>query len=266
MNDFVVETPEYEGPLDLLLSIVRKNDLSIANLPLAPITAQYLAYIDRVTALDVNLSMEWVEMAARLILWKSASLLPGDPALPDPSGALAQELSRELRELNDHQLAQAKEFLSGRGSSTERSHAHSDSPATTPDESGFDAIPASLWTLRKKAQFLRDVFRARSASKDVPYEPTEDGASVEVMASWTRDKLQHLQVSQWIEIDAWFEELDFLPSKISLFLALLELARFEIICLEQRDGTLCLLRCPPPPYQEHDHSGKAIHSLNTDGS
>ena len=114
MRSFAVQIPQYEGPLDLLLSIVRRNELSISDLPLAPIAAQYLAYIKEAEALDVNLGMEWIDIAARLIQWKSNSLLPADPALPDPGAALALELSRELKTLSEAQLSQAKEFLVGR--------------------------------------------------------------------------------------------------------------------------------------------------------
>jgi segregation and condensation protein A len=249
VKDFAVHVPEYEGPLDLLLTIVRNHDLSVAQLPLAPITAQYLAYIDQATSLDVNLSMEWIEMAARLIYWKSASLLPRDPALPDPTDVLAQELGRELKGFNDRQLAQAKDFLSGLGSGSERSHSKSNNPETIPGEPGDEAAPASLWTLRQKAQLLREIFRVRRAKDIVDYEPTDEGSSVETMAQWTSRKLQHVQMAQWIEVDPWLEEVNTLPNRISLFLALLEMARTEVICLEQRAEALFLLRRPPHDLQ-----------------
>jgi segregation and condensation protein A len=256
MNDFVVHIAEYDGPLELLLSIVRKDELPIANLPLAPITAQYLAYIDQATALDVNLTMEWIEMAARLILWKSASLLPIDPELPDVTDFLAQELSRELKELSDRQLAQATDFLSGLALSSERSlnnSAHSD---PHPFESGFDAVPASLWTLRKKAQILRDIFRARNTIDRAAYEPTEEGASVEMMASWTRSRLQQIQFSQWFDVKSWFEEVNVVSSRISLFLALLELARTDVIRLKQRNDVLSLWRCQPNSSQKPNQTNE----------
>ncbi len=246
MRDFAVRIPEYEGPLELLLNIVRKNDLAVASLPLAPITEQYLAYIDQAAALDVNLSMEWIEMAARLIFWKSASLLPSDPALPDPTEVLALELSRELKCFGDQQLGQATDFLSGRGLSSEQTYSTSGNLETLPDEPGLHAAPASLWTLRKKAQILCNTFRARRAIEDVVYQPTDEGATVETMAAWTSGKLQQMQLAQWLEVDPLFDEVNSLPNKISLFLALLELARTEAIRLEQRVDALFLLRCPPP--------------------
>ena len=82
MKPFAVQIPQYQGPLDLLLSIVRRSELSITDLPLAPIAAQYLAYIKEAEALDVNLGMDWIDVASRLIQWKSTSLLPVDPTLP----------------------------------------------------------------------------------------------------------------------------------------------------------------------------------------
>src|SRR5688572_2065495 len=120
MRSFSVQLPQYEGPLELLLSIVRRNELPITDLPLAPIAAQYLAYIREAEALDVNLGMEWVDMAARLIQWKSSSLLPADPTLPDPGAALVQELSHNLKTLSEAQLNEAKEFLFERSDELER--------------------------------------------------------------------------------------------------------------------------------------------------
>jgi segregation and condensation protein A len=69
----------YEGPLDLLLDLIRKQDIDIYDIPIAKITAQYLAYVERLRHLDVNVAAEFIYMAAVLIHIKSKMLLPRDP-------------------------------------------------------------------------------------------------------------------------------------------------------------------------------------------
>jgi len=69
----------YEGPLDLLLDLIRKQDIDIYDIPIAKITAQYLAYVERLRQLDVNVAAEFIYMAAVLIHIKSKMLLPRDP-------------------------------------------------------------------------------------------------------------------------------------------------------------------------------------------
>ena len=70
----------YEGPLDLLLDLIRKQDIDIYDIPIARITAQYLAYVEKLRELDVNVAAEFIYMAAVLIHIKSKMLLPRDPA------------------------------------------------------------------------------------------------------------------------------------------------------------------------------------------
>src|SRR5499425_3636549 len=69
----------YEGPLDLLLDLIRKQDIDIYDIPIARITAQYLAYVEKIRALDVNIAAEFIYMASVLIHIKSRMLLPRDP-------------------------------------------------------------------------------------------------------------------------------------------------------------------------------------------
>src|ERR1700733_3475878 len=82
-NDFpfaVAVGDVYEGPLDLLLDLIRKQDIDIYDIPIARITAQYLAYVEKIRELDVNVAAEFIYMAAVLIHIKSKMLLPRDPS------------------------------------------------------------------------------------------------------------------------------------------------------------------------------------------
>jgi segregation and condensation protein A len=71
----------YEGPLDLLLDLIRKQDIDIYDIPIAKITAQYLSYVQRMRELDVNVAADFIYMAAVLIHIKTKMLLPRDPAV-----------------------------------------------------------------------------------------------------------------------------------------------------------------------------------------
>src|ERR1700675_3338002 len=87
----------YEGPLDLLLDLIRKQDIDIYDIPIARITAQYLAYVEKLREMDVNVAAEFIYMAAVLIHIKSKMLLPRDPAAAseaddDPRAELVNRL------------------------------------------------------------------------------------------------------------------------------------------------------------------------------
>jgi segregation and condensation protein A len=87
----------YEGPLDLLLDLIRKQDIDIYDIPIAKITAQYLVYVEKIRELDVNIAADFIYMAAVLIHIKSKMLLPRDPMAPaeeqeDPRSELVNRL------------------------------------------------------------------------------------------------------------------------------------------------------------------------------
>src|SRR5256886_17356390 len=87
----------YDGPLDLLLDLIRKQDIDIYDIPIAKITAQYLEYVENMKHLDVEIAAEFIYMASVLIHIKSKMLLPRDPDAPpeaqeDPRNELVQRL------------------------------------------------------------------------------------------------------------------------------------------------------------------------------
>src|SRR4029434_1352734 len=71
--------PRFEGPLDLLLALVRKNEVAITDIPIAEITRQYLDYLLQAEELNIDLGSEFIYMAALLIHTKSRCLLASDP-------------------------------------------------------------------------------------------------------------------------------------------------------------------------------------------
>ena len=69
----------YDGPLDLLLDLIRKQDIDIYDIPIAKITAQYLKYVENMKHFDVDVAAEFIYTASLLIHIKSKMLLPRDP-------------------------------------------------------------------------------------------------------------------------------------------------------------------------------------------
>ncbi len=90
--------PAYEGPLELLLDLIRKHEVDILDIPIALITAEYLKHIEEMERLDIELSAEWLEMASMLVLIKSKMLLPKivevveDEDGPDPRAELVARI------------------------------------------------------------------------------------------------------------------------------------------------------------------------------
>lgn len=87
----------FEGPLDLLLHLVKKNEVELSDIPVATITDQYLGYLDLLHQLDLDLAGEYLVMAATLLHLKSRLLLPShetaeEEAGPDPREELARQL------------------------------------------------------------------------------------------------------------------------------------------------------------------------------
>ena len=104
-----ISLPQFAGPLDLLLSLVRKNEVEITDIPIAEITRQYLNYLHQAEELNLDLGSEFVYMAALLIQIKSRCLLARDPEIAAHEEDPRQELVRQL--LHHEQMRQGAEFL-----------------------------------------------------------------------------------------------------------------------------------------------------------
>src|ERR1700755_1841572 len=100
-SDYKVRLEVFEGPLDLLLFLVKRDEIDIYEISLERITRQYLEYLQAFKELNIELAGEFVVMAANLLYWKSRSLLPVDQQPPDEDadeGDPRWELIRQLIE------------------------------------------------------------------------------------------------------------------------------------------------------------------------
>lgn len=100
----------YDGPFDLLLDLIRRQNVSIYDVPIAAITNEYLQYLSTLRDLEVEIAAEFLVVAATLIQIKSKMLLPADPVLPgeEPAEDPRQELVRRLIEYEAFKQAAAQ--------------------------------------------------------------------------------------------------------------------------------------------------------------
>ena len=112
----VIVNQVYDGPLDLLLDLIRKQDIDIYDIPIARITAQFLAYVDQLRAGDMDVAGDFIYTAALLIHIKSRMLLPRAPSGPDddaedPRRELVERLLEHERFKNAAQMLHEKQML-----------------------------------------------------------------------------------------------------------------------------------------------------------
>jgi segregation and condensation protein A len=115
---YKVHIPLYEGPLDLLLDLIRQQKMNIHDIQISAITAQYLEYLHKLEELNVDVSAEFIYMAATLIYIKSKMLLPPDPlagedgqGAEDPRAELVQRLVEHEKFKNAAQLLYQKQHI-----------------------------------------------------------------------------------------------------------------------------------------------------------
>jgi len=219
----------FEGPLDLLLYLVKKDHLNVYDIPIAKVTEQYLAYLELIKLLDLNIAGEFLVMAATLMQIKSKMLLPVEPdeqAEPeeDPRAELIRRLLeyekfKEIAEsLRQREIAQQEVFKRPKPEIIETADANIETP-TYFEASIFDLINAF-------SQALKDVPR------EVFYEVVKDEFTVEEKV---HQILHLLLVNPSLRISELFVQAKHKIEIIVTFLAILELIRMKEIVAFQKE-------------------------------
>src|SRR5213596_1446525 len=116
MEDLKIFLPLYEGPLDLLLDLIRRQKLDIYDIPIAKVTEQYLSFLHLMEEMNVDLASEFLLIAAQLIYIKSRMLLPPDPdggpeEQEDPRAELVRRLLEYEKFKNAAQMLYQREMI-----------------------------------------------------------------------------------------------------------------------------------------------------------
>jgi segregation and condensation protein A len=222
-----ISLPQYEGPIDMLLALVRQNQFDIRDLPMAEVTRQFLEYLAAAEALDLDLDSEWFYMAALLIHIKSQSLLPATPEDPQPDAR--DELVRQL--LDHHQLAGAAAFLETQWAALGGWPAP---PPPDPEPSFADGENLSTrgsMTLVEILRLAQQALATVSSSQDLAISPAS--VPMEEMLALLDRQLTRIPAGGRLDFSQLWTEAPTDQHRSSLFLALLEAARSRRLELEQ---------------------------------
>jgi len=215
----------YEGPLDLLLDLIRKQDIDIYDIPIARITAQYLAYVEKLRELDVNVAADFIYMAAVLIHIKSKMLLPRDPLAPaeaedDPRAELVNRLLEHEKFKSAAQMLLQKQQIEDAVWSNPAIKEFMDAEGTDPE------IAADVIDLVKTFQQIME--RARSRPM---IQVDEEAVTVGQMIAYLQRRLA--LEDRPIRLKQMLRSVTSRQTLVCMFLALLEMVRLQAIQLHQ---------------------------------
>jgi len=213
----------FEGPLDLLLYLIRRENLDILDIPMAPLTRQYLEYVEAMRAKNLELAAEYLVMAATLMEIKSRLLLPRPPAAESEEEDPRAELVRRLLEYERIKKA---------------SQALDELP-----QLGRDVLAVSVWVERMVAEQLpgvepRDLAEAwrallHRARLSAHHRVSREQLSVREHMSGVLRRLQERRVLEFAEL---FDPAQGVAVLVVTLLAVLELARESLLELTQSES------------------------------
>lgn len=224
-----VHLEHYEGPLDLLLDLIRKQQINVYDIPIASITAQYLEYMQRALELDIELSAEFVYMAATLIHIKSRMLLPRDPELEkispeeDPRKELVERLLEHERFKNAAEMLQQKRLIEENVWSNPQIGQFSD-----------DGEPSLAVTLVDLVNTFQQVLE-RAKNRPI-YDVADEDITVPQMISRLKELLEQTPTGSSLSAVELFERQPSRRSMVAMFLAILEMVKLQAIVLTQKDS------------------------------
>jgi segregation and condensation protein A len=229
---------QYEGPLDLLLDLIRKQQIDIRDIPIATITSQYLAFIEKAREMDIDLGAEFVYMAATLIHIKSRMLLPRDPELEqegddqDPRHELVERLLEHEKFKNAAEMLQQKRLIE-------------ENVWSNPQMKSFlaeDEDPGLATTLFDLVKAFNEILE-RSKNRPV-YQVTAQEFTIPDMIQYLKGLFEQMRPDEPLFILRVLEQQRTRRAMITLFLAVLEMVKIQAVQIVQKDlfGEIALRR------------------------
>ncbi len=221
----VVVGQVYDGPMDLLLDLIRKQDIDIYDIPIAIITSQFLAYVNQLRANDVDVAGDFIYTASLLIHIKSKMLLPHadtgpEQAAEDPRRELVERLLEHERFKNAAQMLQQKQMLEAATWSNPGAREFKDDVSAEPE------IAADTVDL---VRIFRDILE-RARNRPV-IDVEEDSVTVSQMIQFLARRLT--LEDKPVALRRLLSHTHSERALIAMFLALLEMVRLQAILLRQ---------------------------------
>ena len=224
-EDLKITLPLYEGPMDLLLDLIRRQKLDIYDIPIAQVTGQYLEFLRLLEGMDIDRAADFLPMAAQLIYIKSRMLLPPDPDAgddeEDPRAELVHRLLEYEKFRNAAQMLHQRELVEKAG------WTRPGSLEMEPEE----IEPELTATLFDLLAVFRDVLARLEERPSMEIDREE--FSVEQMARFIMHRLE--TSAGGLRFTELMESFRTRGAVIAAFLALLELARLNSIRIGQKD-------------------------------
>ncbi len=224
-SSFSVSVEEvYDGPLDLLLDLIRKQDIDIYDIPIAKITAQYLSYVENMKQLDVDVAAEFIYTASLLIHIKSKMLLPRDPdatgPIDDPRMELVNRLLEHERFRTAAQMLLQKQQIEEAVWSNPALKEFRDAEGAEPE------MAADVVDLVRTFQQILDRARNKPA-----FDVAEESVTVSQMIDYVRRRLSLEEKP--IRLKNLLRSLRSRTALVCAFLAILELIRLQAVLARQ---------------------------------
>lgn len=221
LDSYSVKLDQFEGPLDLLIHLIKRNEVNIYDIPIALITAQYLEYLMLIRELDLDVAGEFLVMAATLIHIKSRMLLPrSDPTQEDPEEDPREALVRRL--LEHQRYRQAAELLHERETLREAQWLRPDGRvAPLAGEEYEPELEVDLFSLMAAFKSVMDRAKQRPQVA-LPAEQIPIETRIEQL-------LTRLSETQACGFEDLFEDVTSKGDMIVTFIALLEMIRLRLI-------------------------------------
>ncbi len=218
MEDFSIVLDMYNGPIELLLSLISKHEIDIFDIPISSLADQYMAEINKFKELNLDIAAEFIEMGSYLMLIKSKMLLPRDEKEPDPRTELVDNLlAYQHAKLASEMLSKRLELYFNR---------YPKDPEPTD----------GVYTGKVAVSLLRDAFDRMKLRKNV--ETYKDEKEVffdkiekeryHTVESKTMILCKRLNTEKSVEFYALFENSESNNEIIAIFLALLDIVRLGI--------------------------------------
>ncbi len=225
-SPYRINLPVYEGPLDLLLDLIRKQEMDIHNIPIAKVTEQYLDYLHKLEKLDIDVSADFIYMAATLIHVKSKMLLPPDPLagpdqIEDPRDELVHRLLEHEKFKNAAQLLYQKQQIE------DHVWSHPDKTLYAGEEVEGELIVSLVDLVKVFSQVLE---RRKEVTK---FSVRHDSVTIAQMMD--RLRLRLVSTEDPISLTEFFEACETRNAMIVALLAVLEMVRMQAVMLVQSD-------------------------------
>ena len=241
-DKIAVKLEVFEGPLELLLHLLKKNKVSIYDIPIVKITGQFIEYLAACKSFDIELSSDFLLMASELLMIKSKMLLPKpeeekeDPRLDLVDRLLQYERMKKISEfLKEHEFATRYNYF--------KEPDHIESRPADYSEQTFDLdilISAFLDIADKterKAPPPKSAFKAITPHEIVP---------VESRVKYIREKLK---VGKKMKFEKLFSGIESRPVLVATFLALLEMIKGELVIAETDNNRIYITKLKDGDYK-----------------